>query len=202
MIAAARKPKIDYADYLAGESASPVKHEFIDGEVFAMAGGTIQHAALAAAVMGTLVAELRGKPCRAYSSDLRIRIVLGNVSTYPDISVVCGDVVPDSQDPHSATNPKLLVEVLSDSTEGYDRGAKFATYRRISSLEEYVMVSQHEPLIERYSRNTDGSWTLTEFGPGMTLALDAIGCMIAVDEVYEGIALAPREPQGEQRGAQ
>jgi Uma2 family endonuclease len=176
---------MNYAEYVASEAASPVKREFIRGQVYAMAGGTPEHGALAAAVISELRTALQGKPCRVYSSDLRVRIVETEMATYPDVTVVGGrlDTAPD--DPNAAINPKLLVEVLSESTEAYDRGSKAAHYRRIASLQEYVLVAQDEPRIEVYRRNDDGGWVLHEARPGEKLELRSIGVMLDVAAVYE-----------------
>ena len=140
--------RMTYAEYLAAEAASDIRHEYLNGEVWAMAGGTPEHAALARRGACELRRLLRGKPCRAFSADLRVRIVDTGLSTYPDVSVVCGQLETAPDDKDAVTNPIVLVEVLSESTEGYDRGAKAAHYRRIPSLREYVLVSQAEPRIE------------------------------------------------------
>lgn len=174
-----------YAEYVASEAASPLKREFIRGQVYAMAGGTPEHGALAAAVIGELRAALRGKPCRVYSSDLRVRIPDTDMATYPDASVICGRLETASDDPHAAINPKLLVEVLSESTEAYDRGAKASHYRRLSSLQEYVFVAQDEPRIEVYRRNDEGGWVLYEARSGERLELRSIGVSLDVSAVYE-----------------
>jgi Uma2 family endonuclease len=177
--------QMSYAEYVAAEEASPVRHEFLNGNIFAMAGGTLEHAALAAAVMGELRIALRGKPCRVYSSDLRIRVIETNLATYPDASVVCGRVETASDDPNAATNPTLLVEVLSESTEAYDRGAKAAHFRRIPSLREYVLIAQDEKRIEVYRRNQQDRWELLEARSGASIELESIGVSLDVDAVYE-----------------
>lgn len=112
-----------YPEYLVAEAASDLRHEYLQGEVWAMAGGTPERGALAAAVSGELRAALRGQPCRVYSSDVRVRVSETGLSTYPDVTVVCGNLVTAAEDPHAVTNPIVIVEVLSDTTEGYDRGA-------------------------------------------------------------------------------
>lgn len=177
--------QMTYAEYVASEAISPVKREFLRGQVYAMAGGTPEHGALAAAVIGELREALRGKPCRVYSSDLRVRILETDMATYPDVSVICGRIETASDDPNAAINPKLLVEVLSESTEAYDRGSKAAHYRRIPSLQEYVLVAQDEPRIEVYRRNDDGGWVLFEARPGERLELRSISVSLDVDAVYE-----------------
>ncbi len=173
-----------YAEYLAAEATSEVRHEFLNGEVWAMAGGTPAHGALAAAVTGELHAALRGKPCRAFSSDVRVRIPETGLSTYPDVSVVCGRLETAPEDEDAITNPILLVEVLSDSTEAYDRGAKWAHYRRIPSLREYVLVSRAEPLVEVYRRTEAGRWELTDARAGESVEIASLGVRLDVSAVY------------------
>jgi Uma2 family endonuclease len=177
--------RMTYAQYLAAEAASDVKHEFLSGEVYAMAGGTPEHAALAAGVIQELGAALRGKPCRVFSSDLRVRIDETNLSTYPDVTVVCGQLERAEVDKDAATNPVLIVEVLSDKSEAYDRGEKFAHYRRLPSLREYLLVSQKEPRLELYRKNEQGQWVLFEAVAGQTLQLASLpDVALATDEVY------------------
>jgi Uma2 family endonuclease len=191
MATAAIRVPVTYADFVAGESRSREKHQFVAGEVFSMAGASAMHAALTLAVGGLLLAQLRGKPCRAYSSDLRVRIAAARMATYPDVSVVCGALEFAPDDALAIVNPTLLVEVLSDSTEKFDRSRKFAAYRTLISLQEYLLVSQHEPLIERFVRNADQSWNLSTYGPGQQLQLTSINSELAVDDVYEGLVLEP-----------
>jgi Uma2 family endonuclease len=178
--------RISYAEYLALESESDTKHEYLDGEVFAMAGGTITHSALAGALITALSIALRDRACRVLTSDARVRVKATNMATYPDITVVCQKIEVDDDDAQGVLNPTVIVEVLSPTTEGYDRGAKAAHYRRIPSLREYVLVSQGEPLIEVYRRNERGNWELfvearrgqvaelTSCGPAIQLEVDAI----------------------------
>ena len=175
---------MSYAEYVTTEKASPVRHEYLKGSVFAMAGGTPEHGALAAAIMRELGVLLRGKPCRVYSSDLRIRVLETELATYPDASVVCGKLETAPDDENAVVNPTLLVEVLSDSTEAYDRGAKAAHYRRIPSLREYVLIAQNEKRIEVYRRNQRGGWELFEAQSGI-LELESVGIELDVDAVYE-----------------
>ena len=177
---------MNYVQYLALEQGSEIKHEYLRGEVYAMAGGTPEHAALAMAVGAELRAALRGRPCRAYSSDLRVRVEATDLSTYPDITVVCGALVTSKIDTHAVINPALIAEVLSDSTEGYGRGEKFAHYRRIPSLREYLLVSQRTRRLESLYKNDEGDWVLREAGPGEVLQLRAFeGVRLETDIVYE-----------------
>lgn len=176
---------LTYAEYLALEAESPLRHEYLRGEVHAMAGGTPEHAALAAAVSRELGMLLRDKPCRVFSSDLRVRIEATDLSTYPDVTVVCDELLRSPLDRDAVTNPRLIVEVLSDSSEGYDRGEKFAHYRRLDSLAEYLLVSQREPRLELYRKNDQGHWVLFEALRGESLELTSLhGVKLATDEVY------------------
>jgi Uma2 family endonuclease len=172
-----------YAEYLAHEEATGMKHEFINGEVFAMTGGTIQHSALASRITTALSNALAGRPCQVFTSDGRVRIVVDNVSTYPDISVVCGSLVTAPDDSEAIINPVVLVEVLSDWTEGYDRGKKFERYRRLPSLQAYVLVTQTDPQIEVYQRQ-GARWALTEAHAGDSVTIDTLGVTLDVDAMY------------------
>ena len=175
-----------YAEYLELEERSETKHEFLRGEIFAMAGGTPDHAALQMAVGAALVRALEGKPCRVFSSDLRVRVEATDFACYPDVTVVCGKLETSGVDKNAAVNPKLIVEVLSESTEDYDRGSKAAHYRRIASLDEYVFVSQREPYIEVWRRNERRRWELAVEARSGELAeiVSAGGATLSVDAIY------------------
>jgi Uma2 family endonuclease len=172
-----------YAQYLELERSSEVKHEYLRGEIFAMAGGSPEHARLAANVIGELGAALRGRPCAVFTSDARVRIEATDRATYSDVTVVCGRLEHAPDDPDSITNPVVIVEVLSDATEADDRGEKFAHYRRLPSLREYLLISQRARRLEIYRRRDD-RWLLDEAGAGETLRLDSIDVALAVDEIY------------------
>jgi Uma2 family endonuclease len=176
--------RMTYTEYLAAEAVADVRHEYLHGDVWAMAGGTIEHGGLAVAMAREIGLLLRGKPCRAFSSDVRVRVLETDLATYPDLSVVCGQLQTAPDDDNAITNPTVLVEVLSDSTEAYDRGAKWAHYRRIASLREYVLVSHGEPLIEVYRRTAGGRFELTDARAGETIELESIGATLDVDAVY------------------
>ena len=177
-------PRLSYAEYLALEGRASQKHEFADGQMYAMTGGTTEHARLAAAVIREVGTALRGKPCAAFSSDLRVRIEATNRALYPDASIVCGKLERASDDAHAVTNPTVIVEVLSDSTEAYDLGDKFAQYRRLPSLREVVFVSQRETRIEVYTRGANDRWSLAEHRAGETAELTSVGVRLDVDAVY------------------
>jgi Uma2 family endonuclease len=182
---AATKPYMSYADFLVFEEKSLTKHEWLDGIVYDMSGGTIDHSRVKANVTIVLGIQLRGKRCCVFDSDLAIRVLATGLLTYPDASVVCGLVETDPDNKNALTNPRVIVEVLSDSTEKYDRGEKFAHYRRIPSLAEYVLVSQHEPCIEVYRQTSPGNWDLAEKGlAGQTVTLKSLECALSVDEIY------------------
>lgn len=176
---------MSYADYLELEARSDTKHEYLDGTIWAMAGGTLEHGELAMKVGRLLGNALDGTPCRIYSSDVRVRIADINVAVYPDVSVVCGRVQRAEDDANALVNPVLVVEVLSDSTEAYDRGKKAAYYRSIPSLREYLLVSQTDQRLEVQRRCDDrDAWELVEAGPGHAIELTSVGVTLHVDEVY------------------
>jgi Uma2 family endonuclease len=183
----ARRPQLSPQEYLAFERASEEKHEYADGEIFAMSGGSLAHSELAAKMIAALAFALTGRPCRVLSSDMRVRVSPGSRYVYPDVSVVCGAPLLDDEAGDTLLNPILIVEVLSDSTEAYDRGDKFIRYRALPSLRDYVLVSQREPRIEVFSRLPDESWNLRTYGPGEHVTLPSLECSIAVDPVYAGV---------------
>ena len=156
-----RVARLTPTEYLKIERAAQIRHEFFNGEMFAMSGGSPQHSAIKMNVASELRSQLKGRPCRAFDCDLRIQTSPIGDYTYPDFSVVCGELEFDDDQHDTVLNPTVLVEVLSDSTEAYDRGEKFAYYRQISSLREYVLISQKSPAVERFLRNPDNTWTLT-----------------------------------------
>ncbi len=180
------KPRVSALDYLAFEREAPERHELIDGEIVDMSGGTREHSLISTNLARELGNALKRSPCQVFNTDLRVRVeAQGDVLyTYPDLSVACE--APELEDEHGDTllNPTALFEVLSDSTEGYDRGEKFARYRTIPSLREYVLVAQKKVQVEHFHRQDDGGWLLRVLGPGDHLALPSLGCEIAVDEIY------------------
>jgi Uma2 family endonuclease len=172
------------AEYVAAEATADSRHEYLRGEIYDMAGGTLEHAALAAALAGEIRVALQGRPCRAFSSDARVRIEATDMTTYPDLSVVCGELQSSPSDGRAMLNPVVICEVLSDSTEAYDRGAKASHYRHIPSLKEYVLVSQSEHRVEVQRRNAAGHWEIHEFGPGEHAVLESLGVSISLDALY------------------
>jgi len=185
---AAHRHAYTFAEYLDLEGSSNVKHEFLEGAIYAMAGGTPRHAALTLAVAASLFNGLRGGSCRAFSSDLRIRVLASGFAGYPDVTVVCGALEHDPASESTVTNPKLLVEVLSTSTQAFDLGEKFEHYKRIPTLQSVVYVWQDEIRVELRTRGSDGSWQSRTFQTGETIPLADIGCHLSVDEIYRDAA--------------
>ncbi len=180
----ARQP-FTFDGYVDLEQSSPVKHEFLDGHVWAMSGGSPQHAAIAGTIIGMLGQALVGKRCRVFTSDLRIRVAKTGLGTYPDASVICGNVELDPEDRrgHTAINPTMLVEVLSPSTEDYDRGEKLAHYKRIGSLREIMLIAHDEHRVDLWRRIGD-HWTQLSFRPGEAVTLESLDCTLPVDDIY------------------
>jgi Uma2 family endonuclease len=179
------------SQYLAWEREQPERHEYCRGEVFAMAGGSPRHNALSAAIARDVGAVVRGSNCRVLSSDQRIVVRPGERYVYADASLVCGQFELAAGTSDVLANPRTIFEVLSRSTEAYDRGDKWAAYGRIASLREYVLVSQLQPRIEKFSR-ADGSWRYDVIEAGGRLLLEG-GFSIDVDTLYEGVLELPSE---------
>ena len=175
-----------YADYVALEGHSPVRHEFVAGEIYAKAGGTPEHAALAATVLRMIGNQLPAG-CRTYTSDLRARIEASNVTSYPDGAVICGKVVPATDDPLAATNPLVLVEVTSPSTEAYDRGLKCDQYKLLASLRHVVIVAHARRSVTVLSRAGEG-WTEETLDDQGEVVLAGLGVRIELAAVYEDLA--------------
>jgi Uma2 family endonuclease len=184
------KPPLTEEEYLRIERQASAKSEFHDGEMFAMAGGSPNHALLANS-MGAILRGRTPPQCRVFNADLRIKIPAASTYTYADCSVVCGDLqfVTDQRD--TILNPLLIAEVLSPSTEGYDRGKKFELYRTIESLREYLVVHQDKRHVEHYSKQDDGSWLLREHsGSAGIVPIARLDLQIALSDLYAG-ALDP-----------
>lgn len=178
----ARLHSYSFQDYLLVEETSGVKHEYLDGEIYAMAGGSVSHAALTAAVSRALFNQVAGR-CRAYSSDLRIRVGATGLATYPDVTLVCGSVQTDPDNKDTVVNPSLVVEVLSPSTIAYDLGKKFDHYTEIPSLRAVVYVWQDQPRIEVRERMGD-LWRTTITESKGIAVISAVDCRLDVDALY------------------
>lgn len=178
--------RLTFDDYLRIEADSGTKHEFHAGQVFAMSGGTPEHAGVTANVTRLLGNVLEGRPCRVFSPDLRVRVQETGLATYADVTVICGQLELDPADPkgHTALNPRLLVEVLSPSTENYDRGEKLGNYKLIPSLQEVVLVAHDRKEIEVVRREPDGSWSRRIAADGESVRLSSIDCELAVVDIY------------------
>ncbi len=174
-------------EYLAIERGAPFKSEYRDGGIVAMVGATSRHNLITGNVHALLWTTFRGGPCRSFVADLRVRIERGNRYVYPDLAALCEPPRFEDGVLDTLMNPSLVVEVLSATTEAYDRGEKFAAYRQIETLREYVLVAQDRVSVERYRRNGD-VWTLTPFdSAGDVLELESVGASLSLAEVYEGI---------------
>ncbi len=182
-------PKLITAEqYLVQERQAAFKSEFFGGEVFAMAGGSPNHSLIGANFLGVCWAALGGKPCKVFNSELRVRVNPSGLYTYPDASIVCGELQFDDQREDTLTNPTVLVEVLSESTEKYDRGVKSGHYRKIASLKEIVLISQYEPAVEVFTRQESGGWLLNESRElSEEIRLESVGISIALSELYRGV---------------
>jgi Uma2 family endonuclease len=175
-------------EYLALERQAPYKSEYYAGEIFAMAGASRWHNLIVTNVIGELRSQLKGRPCTTYPSDMRVKISPTGLYAYPDVTVVCGEARFEDQQQDTLLNPTLIVEVLSESTEAYDRGGKFAHYRKLDSLLEYVLITQAKPHIEHYVRQPDNRWLLAEADSlSDTAHLLSIDCHLALAEVYDKV---------------
>ncbi len=184
--------KVTEEEYLRLERAAQHKSEFVRGEMFAMAGGSLQHALLAARFISALTTKLDGRNCWVFSSDLKIRTSATGSHLYPDVSVVCGAPQRPKNSVDVLTNPNVVIEVLSPSTADYDRGQKFELYREIDSLADYVLVHTASPHIEHFARQPDNSWVFREYcGLENSIALTSIDCEVALGDVYAGVLDLP-----------
>jgi Uma2 family endonuclease len=185
-----RKIHLTPEEYLALERKAEVRSEYLDGDMVAMSGGSREYNLIVGNIVSQLNIQLKGRPCEVYPSDMRVKVSATGLYTYPDVTVVCGE--PRLEDPRRDTllNPVVVFEVLSESTESYDRGAKFAQYRKIPSLVEYVLVSQREYAIEHYIRQENGPWVRSEAaGLNDRLELPSIQASIELAAVYERIQI-------------
>ena len=184
--------KLTEAEYLAIERKAESKSEFFDGEMFAMAGGSPMHSLIATNLTSEVRGRLKRGPCLPFNSDLRLKTVTTGLITYPDLTVIFGPLEYATDEEDTVSNPTLLAEVLSDSTEAYDRGRKFEHYRQIASLREYLLVSQKEPRIEQFIRQQNNEWLLRETsGLTATLTLPSLKITIALSEVFAHVQFAP-----------
>ena len=190
--------RLSYADYLQLGAETGLRHIFWSGEVWAMGGGSPDHARIAVAVAGELHAALKKGPCRSYSSDLKLWLSAADLSVYPDLSVICGPVQRPPHDPHAATNPRLVVEVLSPSTRAFDLSAKRTAYQRTEGLAHILFIDSERVGVELWTRGEGRAWQVQAFGPGERVALPGLGegLELEVDALYAGTELLEGQAAG------
>jgi Uma2 family endonuclease len=185
-----RRHRYTYAQYVALERESPTKHEFFDGEIYAMAGGSEDHSALALNVLAALLGAVGERPCRVHTSDLRIYVEAVGFATFPDGSVICGPMQQHPPSPDAtALNPVILLEVTSDSSEEYDTGAKLEAYQTIPTLREVLIVSHRERRITIHRRDTAGAWTMRVAIAGGRITVESLGAELIVDTIYRNASV-------------
>jgi len=188
MSAMPKPRKLTFAEYLAFELKAERKSEFYDGEMFLMAGASREHNILSRNLTAELHLRLKGGSCQVFHSDLRLKVDRTGLWCYPDLMIVCGAPEFAAENRDTLTNPKVVIEVLSDSTERYDRTTKFRHYKQLPSVQEYVLVSQDEPLVERYTRSPDGTWAQTDFvGLDVDMVLATVQVSVPMADVYRGV---------------
>lgn len=180
-------------EYVSLEEKLGEKHEYHDGQMFAMSGASSGHSRLQVNAIRQVDSRLPDGPCAVFSADFRVVIESADMAAYPDLSIVCGPVVPARRYKHSCTNPTVLFEVLSPGTERYDRGAKFEQYRKLESLREYVLISQHAMAVDLF-RLENGHWVLYESrGPEAVVALTSVGIEIPMADLYRNVRFEDAE---------
>ncbi len=195
------KPEFSPDQYLALEREASTKSEYLCGGIYAMTGGSPKHSEIASNIIMSIGPLLNCRQCHVYTRDLRIASANSTLITYPDVSIVCGEPAFHDSKKDVVTNPVVLVEVLSDSTEAYDRGKKFTYYRTIESLQDYILVSQKEPMIDLYSRETNGTWriqSITGLEPEAAIDVPSIACRLLLSDVYDGVEFAPVQDTGDE----
>ena len=189
MASAALKTRCTAEQYLTLECKADFKSEYFDGFITAMAGASPEQNLIAVNLSGEIRSQLKNRPCRVFASDMRVLISRTGLYTYPDVLVVCGELLFQDDKRDTLLNPTMIVEVLSPSTESYDRGDKFAHYRRLPTLREYVLVAQDKARVERFTRQGD-DWLLTDLiDMNSTLRLASIGCELPLSEIYAKVEL-------------
>ena len=193
-MSAQSQPRLTPEQYLELDRASEFRSEYYKGRMFAMSGGTFNHAGIIGNIAFALKSALKKRPCIVTTSDVRVHVSADGLYTYPDVVVVCGAPKFADDQKDTLVNPALIVEVLSRSTEGYDRGFKFAQYRMIESLQEYALVSQVEPRVEWYRRHSGGDWLFAEaVGMDAVCHLQSVDCAVALADVYDKVTFATEE---------
>ena len=187
-MAALREPFYTPEEYLELERKGEHKSEYLAGQIFAMAGWTQRHARITCNISGELRSLLKGQPCESFSTDLRVQVQATGLYAYPDVVVVCGEAILADSHADTLLNPTVIFEVLSPSTESYDRGLKFVHYRRLESLTDYVLVLQEQRLVEHFIRQPSGDWLLhTVDGLDDGIVLASLNCRLPLSEIYERV---------------
>ncbi len=183
-----RKERLSPEEYLALERRAENRSEYLDGDMVAMSGGSREHNLIALNLGAELRSRLKGRPCEVFAGDMRVKVSGTGLYTYPDVVIVCGEPKFEDANVDTLINPTVVAEVLSESTASYDRGGKFAHYRKIPSLVDYLLIAQHEPRIERYVRQPEGPWARSEVRSlDGTLDLPSIQCSVPMAEIYERV---------------
>ncbi len=192
-------PQLTPAEYLDWEEQQEFRYEYMDGHIYAMSGGTVNHSQIAVNLIIILGSHLRGSGFRVFNSDAKVQTLASNSYCYPDLSVTCDERVREaSRDENRNADrfisyPCLIIEVLSPSTEAYDRGKKFRRYRRSTTLQEYILVSTNEICVDVFQRNERGSWELTTYGEGELVELKSVKLTIPIEEIYRDIVLVAED---------
>jgi Uma2 family endonuclease len=193
------KPYLTPEEYLALERQAETRSEYWQGETYALAGASTNHTIIGANTLAELVMQLKGRPCTAHTNDLRVKVARTGLYTYPDVTVVCGKAEFEDRSEDTLLNPTVLIEVLSPSTEAYDRGTKFEFYRTLESLTDYLLISQSKPIIEHFTRQPDDRWLLSTYkGLEAVAPIPSIGCELHLADVYDKVTWSAEEdrPQG------
>jgi Uma2 family endonuclease len=182
--------------YLRLERQAATRSEYLDGEVFAMARSSEAHNLIATNLISSLGGQVKGKPCEVYSSNMRVKVSATGLYTYPDVVVVCGHPQFEDRQRDTLLNPTVIIEILSPSTESYDRGGKFDHYSSLASLTDYLLVGQQSPMIDHYARQPDGKWLLSRCQSlAETVHIASIGCDLALSDVYDQVEWPEVEPE-------
>lgn len=196
MTVAKFRPYITEEEYLILDRASTTKHEYFNGRIYAMTGAKEPHNLINGNTLASLHSQLRRKPCRIYASDMRVKVTKTGLNTFPDIVIICGQPELTDSTRDTATNPVVIIEILSDSTERYDRGMKFQNYRTLDTLRDYILIAQDHPHIEHFSRQDGGVWVLHEAtGDTDTINILSIECTLSVEDVYEKVEFEQETPE-------
>jgi Uma2 family endonuclease len=187
----AEQPYYTPEEYLSLERSADFKSQYIDGQIYPMAGATREHIIITGNIVRLLGNQLRGKPCETYANEMKVGTEFSRLYSYPDVVIVCGEPRFHDEQHDVLINPNVIIEVLSDSTEAFDRGKKFARHQRIESFTDYILVAQDEPRLEHFIKQAENDWRLTVvIGLENSLRIESIDCMLSLSEVYERIAFS------------